>query len=484
MTTARRHSNLIAVAAAMALLPTASMASSHREAPLIGGLPRFDGTDFYMFRSYEPGRWGFVTMIANYVPLQDSYGGPNFFPLEANAVYDINIDNTGSALPNMTFRFRPQKVIKGATLNVGGKDVPVALAQIGQIPDSTTPAPVQNVVETYTLSLVTYAHGRATETPIGNASAGGKVFGKPFDNAGNKTIPDYPSYASKFIYGISIPGCSTPGRVFVGQRSESFYANLGETFDLLNYRNPVGEEFAGSARNDLAYKSITSLAIEVPIACLTAGDDPVIGAWTTSSAIVESDSGGSSLQQVSRLGNPLVNELVIGLPDKDKFNASVPANDGQFLTYVTNPTLPAIIESLLGTKAPTAFPRTDLVSLFLTGLTGLNAPAELRAPGEEMRLNTSTAPTPRNGQNRLGVIGGDVAGYPNGRRPGDDVVDISLRVVMGKLFTGATALFGQPSDAPSGELEFTDGAIGSAVEFGKYFPYLNNPISPSPQEQP
>ena len=472
--------NLFAVATAAALLPTLTMASSHREAPLIGGTPRLDGTDFYMFRSYEANRSAFVTMIANYVPLQDPYGGPNFFPLDTNAVYDIHVDNTGSAKPNMTFRFRAQKVNKGLSVTVGGKSVPVALTELGPIPNSNTPPATQNVVETYTMSLVTYANGQATETPVINADTGGTVFPKPVDNVGNKTIPDYPGYAAKFIYNIRIPGCATAGRVFVGQRREGFFVSLGETFDLINNANPVGEQFANSRLNDLADKNITSLAVEAPIACLTAGNDPVIGAWTTSSSVTKNGAGITTLLQVSRLGNPLVNEVVIGLADKDKFNASQPINDPQFLTYVTNPTLPAIIELLFGTPAPTLFPRSDLVAVFLTGLSGVNAPANLTAPGEEMRLNTSTAPLPKGGQNRLGVIGGDGAGYPNGRRPGDDVVDISLRVVMGRLLVNPP-LFGTPGQAVSGNLDFTDGAYGDSTFFDASFPYLRNPLPASPQ---
>ena len=168
---------------------------------------------------------------------------------------------------------------------------------------------------------------------------------------------------------------------------------------------------------------------------------------------------GSQFGQKSRLGMPLVNELVIGLKDKDKFNASDPKDDAQFLAYVTNPSLPAILQTLFssaGVQAPTLFPRIDLVATFLTGISGINQPASVK-PAEMLRLNTSTPVTPAAQQNRLGVIGGDAAGFPNGRRPGDDVVDITLRVAMGRLIT--LGLFGNPAQAPSGGLDFTDGAI-------------------------
>jgi len=463
------------VAVTLGLTP-AAFASSHREAPLITQFPKLDSTDVYLFRSYEHGRSDFVTMIANYQPFQEPYGGPNYYTMDPNAVYDINVDNKGTGRPAMTFRFRFNNKNNGLSLNIGGKQVPVALTELGQI---TSPVPpTQNVVETYTISLVTYTEGRAVETPITNAATGGTVFDKPVDNIGNKTIPDYPGYANQFIYAVNIPGCGTPGRAFVGQRKESFVINLGETFDLVNYANPVGEQYANTTANSIGGKNISSLELEVPIACLVQEADPVIGAWTTASLAVKVGKD-SVMQQLSRLGNPLVNELVIGLPDKDKFGASVPANDKQFLTYVTNPTIPTLIEALFGTKAPTAFPRQDLVAVYLTGITGLNAPANLVAAGEEMRLNTTIAPAAKGTQNRLGVIGGDNAGYPNGRRPGDDVVDITLRVAMGRLYT--LGLFGSPSDAPSGSLDFTDGAYVDSNAFGNAFPYLNTPIPGSPQ---
>jgi hypothetical protein len=455
----------------------AAFAASHREAPLITETPKLDGTDLYLFRSYESGRSSFVTAIANYQGLQDPFGGPNYFTMDPDAVYDINIDNQGTGSPSIAFRFRFSLVDNALALTIGGKSVPVALTELGQI---STPVPAtQNVVETFTLSLVTYRNGSVTETPITNAATGDTVFSKPVDNIGNKTIPDYAEYASQFIYNISIPGCATPGRAFAGQRKESFVVNLGETFDLVNYANPVGEQFSNTTANSIGDKNITSLALELPIACVVRAADPVIGAWTTSASVEKRDRDDITLRQASRLGNPLVNELVIGLPDKDKFNASLPANDAQFANYVTNPTFPAIVQTLFATPAPTAFPRQDLVAVFLTGLPGLNQPARVIHPSEELRLNTSTPMVTAARQNRLGVIGGDNAGYPNGRRPGDDVVDITLRVAMGRLYT--LGLFGSPSNAPSGGLDFTDGACVTAKQFDTAFPYLTTPIPGSPQ---
>jgi hypothetical protein len=452
-------------------------ASSHREAPMIAGMPKLDATDFYMFRAYEPGHSANVVMIADYIPLQDPYGGPNFFYLDHTGYYDINIDSKGAGVPDKTFRFRFSDVENNLTLPVGGMNVPIPLINAG--PVTATDKSAVNRSEKFTVSLVTYdSSGKATETPLANPS-GRTIFNKPLDDIGMKSIADYGAYAAAFQYQLNIPGCTGHAVVYVGQRKDPFVANLGETFDLVNYANPVGEQFANTTRDDLALKNVTSLILEVPASCLVNGTDPVIGGYTTATMGTTSKSGKVTYTQVSRLGNPLVNELVIGLPDKDKFNGSTPKNDGQFAQYVTNPTVPALIQALFNTPAPTAFPRTDLEAVFLTGIAGVNQPAKPPVASEEMRLNTSIPITPYGSQNRLGVIAGDNAGYPNGRRPGDDVVDITLRVAMGRLYT--LGLFGVPSDAPSGALDFTDGAYVDDTHFLNAFPYVNLPIPGSPQ---
>jgi hypothetical protein len=459
-------------------------ASSHREAPLITTMPKVDGTDFYMFRSYQPGRGGFVTIVANYEPLQDPFGGPNYFELDPNAVYDINIDNVGDAKPHLIFRFQFTNTLQNLTVPVGGQKVKVPLVNIGQITAGSS-NPGLNVIQTYTASLIR----GSVPAPIKNATTGSTTFTKPLDNVGMKSLPNYVAYANQYIFSINIPGCKTStGRMFVGQRKDPFVVNLGDTFDLLNYKNPVGNP-AGDV-DSLFDKNVTSIILEVPIACLvTSPSQPIIGGWTTASLpqtqILPGPNEPShsvesfgSLVQVSRLGMPLVNELVIGLADKDKFNGSQPQNDTQFLKYVTNPTLPTLIQTLYPTfPAPTLFPRSDLVATFLTGISHLNQPAGV-TPAEELRLNTSIAATPFGSQNRLGVIAGDNAGYPNGRRPGDDVVDISLQVVMGRLI--ALGLFGKPSQAPSGKAPFTDQAYVDDTHFDSSFPYIKAPLPGSP----
>src|SRR5581483_8421813 len=266
----------IIVVLAAAAAPLFSLASSHREAPAIAGMPRVDGTDLYLFRSYEPGRQSFVTLIANYIPLQDAYGGPNFFQLDPRAVYSIVINSDGDAKPDIAFEFRFTNIAKNLTVPAGGANVAVPLINIGPI---DTSGKTLNVRESYTVTVVRFA-GSGSRHLAENVTLGGTRFMKPVDNIGHKSIPDYATYASHFIYDIRIPGCASPGRVFVGQRKEGFVVNLGEIFDLVN-TNPVGPRDAEP--NILADKNITSLALEVPIACLTNGKDPVIGAWTTAS---------------------------------------------------------------------------------------------------------------------------------------------------------------------------------------------------------
>jgi Domain of unknown function (DUF4331) len=446
-------------------------ASSHREAPLITSTPKLDGTDFYMFRSYEAGRDGYVTIVANYLPLQDPYGGPNYFELDSNGIYEIHIDNDGDAVDDITFQFKFTNTRENLAVNVGGVSVPIPLVQLGTVGVGGNPSDTGNlnVHESYTIAVD--HHGHRQNGFMANASTRATVFKKPVDNIGFKTLPDYAAYAAAHVYNIQIPGCGGTGRVFVGQRKDPFVVNLGETFDLINIANPIGEAYNNAGRDDVADKNVTSIVLEVPISCLVA-KDPVIAAWTSASSPNDST-------QVSRLGMPLVNELVIGLPDKDKFNASQPRNDSQFLKYVTNPSFPTIVQVVFGgaVTAPTLFPRSDLVATFLTGISGINQPANVR-PAEMLRLNTNTPVTPAGSQNRLGVIGGDNAGFPNGRRPGDDIVDVTLRVAMGRLIY--LGLFGTPAQAPSGNLDFTDGAYVDATFFDDTFPYLKTPLAGSP----
>ena len=465
-----------------ALLPICAGASSHREAPAIAGMPQVDGTDFYLFRSYESGRSGFVTLIANYLPAQDPGGGPNFYNLSTDAIYSIHVDNNGDSKDDMRFDFKFSNTIKDLKVPANGKNVAIPLINDGAIDWQGANA---NVTQSYTVDVSRSGWGKAEAK---NASKGGETFQKPVDNIGNKSIPDYAAYAAHFVWDITIPDCSTPGRVFVGQRKEGFVVNLAEVFDLVNL-NPAGPR--DGETNTLSGKNVTSIALEVPISCLTSRHDPVIGGYTTASYSL---GGKGPMVQVSRVGAPLVNELVIGLPDKDKFNGSSPSQDAQFLDYVTNPTLPVLLHALFGPAAlvPES-PRNDLVAAFLTGVKGLNQPVK-PTPAEMIRLNTKTPVTPSATQNDLGVLGGDLAGFPNGRRPYDDVVDIELRVAEGAL-CGAIGDCGSQKADPNNGAPYTDesrsagpdaqnltlsGKIKATDTYLDVFPYLNTPIPGSP----
>jgi len=316
-----------------------------------------------------------------------------------------------------------------------------------------------------------------------------------------------------------VPGCGDSGRVFVGQRDESFVVNLGQVFDLINLVPIDGDSMPGSGdgkgfpggitqdpANDIINDAnITTFALELPASCLTGNGNGVIGGWTSASlrqarilnprpTFKKPEVDGGPFTQVSRLSMPLVNELAIGIPDKDRFSASEPKDDGQFLSYVTNPTLPALIDLLfrdavnttLGANipnlAPSNFPRNDLVAAFLTGFPGVNQ-LKTVTPSEMTRLDTKFAATPAAQQSPFGVAGGDRAGFPNGRRPGDDVVDLALRVVMGRLchpipFNGQQTdlKLCTPANAPVGTAALTDGAPISAADFDTKFPYLRTPI--------
>ncbi len=507
------------LALAATALAASAFASSHREAPAIAQNPSVDGTDFYMFRSYGDARplsgaGGFVTLLANYNPLQDAYGGPNYFALNPTALYEIHIDNTADAKEDITFQFRFTNTFAGTAIPTGdGKVLPIPLINL---PPNSAGQPTLNRSETYTVGIVRGLRRSGPPQPLTLLSDRSvTTFTKPVDNIGTKSIPDYPTYANQYIYSVNIPGCDVPAKLFVGQRKEGFAVNLGEVFDLVNL-NPLNSNrnAKGSATAD---KNITTLAMEIAASCLTKdSNSPVIGAWTTASQrqsrvlnVLPSGTKGSARAQargasveggawtqVSRLGSPLVNELVIGLTDKDRFNASEPKDDPQFIDYVTNPTLPVLLNALFGNAAkvpPT--PRNDLVAAFLTGVNGVNggntgATSSLIAPGEMLRLNTALPATAKGSQANVGAAlcftnagaldtanpGCDPAGFPNGRRPGDDVTDIELSVVEGFLLGP-----NNPNKGPDGKYQvYTDEALVSDADFDNSFPYLKAPRPGSP----
>ena len=534
------HLTLTALAVSAVCAAGLSMASSHREAPGITASPKVDATDFYMFRSYEGisaagtgGRSDYVTLIANYQPLQAPYGGPNYFQMDPNALYEIHLDNNGDAKEDITFQFRFANKLNNVTLPIGAgtaqKSVSIPLIQAGPVANLNDAN--LNLNESYSVNIVRGDRRTGASSAVAKA-AGGTSFEKPVDYIGVKTLGNaaaYASYAGKHIHEIKIPGCPAgkdTGKVFVGQRQEGFAVNLGPIFDLVNATLPQITNpslINAFAANSIQNANITSIALEVHKDCLTAGTETVIGGWTTASlrqAQLVSGAPASGHQttvksggawaQVSRLGQPLVNEVVIGLKDKDKFNSSKPSGDGQFLDYVTNPTLPALLGLVLTNNtaglAPTNIPRTDLATVFLTGITGVNKPATVTA-SEMLRLNTAISPVQFADQNRLGVagevlrVGGtanlaqakDLAGFPNGRRPKDDVVDIALVAMLGGLcvingdndslklnsIPGVAGVTSQcrASSVPTGAVsaQVHDGVDQAVVPFLTTFPYLNTP---------
>lgn len=508
-----------------------SEASSHREAPNISRFPTLDSTDFYAFNSYEEGRGDYVTFIANYIPLQDAYGGPNYFAMDPDATYSIHIDNDGDAIEDITFAFNFTSMLpndnQGVQLTVGPegnqRTVSVPLKNVGGVSADNESA--VNFSEAYTLNMISGPQRTGDVTTLNNSISNTSSFGKPLDYIGNKTfssMSDYQAYANKFIYQVSIPDCDGMAQVFVGQRKDPFVVNLGKTFDLVNYVPVEGDSAPGagdgggfpggitqsSDNDDLGDKNVTSIAIEVPKSCIIGDGNGVVGSWTTASlpqarvlnpnaSFANNAVNGGALTQVSRLGSPLVNELVIGIKDKDTFSTAHPKDDGQFLDYVSHPSLPELLNILfkdavnttlgaeIPTLAPTNFPRTDLITAFLTGFPGVNQQATV-TPSEMLRLNTGIAATAQADQSAFGVAGNDLAGFPNGRRPGDDVVDIALRVVMGRLcypipVGGVDTDLGlcAPENASVGTVPFTDGAPIDATMMDATFPYLATPIAGS-----
>ena len=518
------HHSLILGAVVTLLAGSVALASSHREAPYITQNPKVDATDFYLFNSYEPGREDYITLIANYIPLQDSYGGPNYFTMDQNAAYEIHVDNNGDAIEDLTFRFTFDNAIanegEGVAFAIGDQMVAVPLKAVGPI--SETDKSAANFSETYNLTVIEGDRRTGSSNAATDGASGETTLAKPLDYIGTKTMgsaEDYTRYVTSLTnsgsvyHNVELASCgeATAARVFVGQRKESFAVNLGRTFDLINF-DPIN--IADDIANDvLADKNVTTIALEIHKSCLTGTGNGVIGAWTTASKpqiTVLNPTGtfetpevtGGAWTQVSRLGNPLVNELVIGLKDKNLFNSSEPKDDGQFAAYVTNPTLPAIINAVFNANgelsgdsiAPVNLPRGDLVAAFLTGVAGVTQMSTVTA-SEMLRLNTGIAATARDAQSNLGVAAGDLAGFPNGRRPGDDVVDLALRAVMGAFCHGIAAdlnadgnvdeqdnllLCGETAEesraaAPVGTVPFKDGAPQNAGQFMNAFPYLNAP---------
>ena len=409
----------LAAAAEFAALP--ALASSHREAPAISQDPPADNTDTYMFRS--PDNPNTITLVANYYPYEGPAGGPNFYRFGDNVLYEFHIDNNGDARDEITYQFR----FKTAILNPN-----TFLYNTGPLTSLNS----QNWTLRQSYSVVRLQHDERTGLAAGLQT--------PPSNVGTHSIPDYSTLRQAAIYTIN-GGI----KVFAGQRADPFFADVGSIFDLLTIRGGIPAGFSSGGKNTFAGQNVQTIALQVPIAQLTAchcipgsHDDPVIGFWASASrsgiSVAGDNTQGDDTNwvQVSRLGLPLINEVVIPMSLKDKFNASKPVNDvANFAGPVVNPELANLLHALYGLPIPPT-PRTDLVEVLLKGVPGLNRPQGAVVPADMLRLNVTTPLCGTGGApacNMLGVIGGDLQGFPNGRRLTDDVVDVSERVVAGVL---------------------------------------------------
>ena len=454
--------------------------SSHREAPEIAKDPAADSTDVYAFAS--PDQRGTVTLIANYVPLQEPAGGPNFYEFGDDVRYEIHIDNNGDGEPDVTYRFQFQTQLRNPD---------TFLYNTGPI--LSLDSPNWNRRQFYTVTRV----AGGVSQPMGSGLA------CPPCNIGPLSTPRYATLAASAVH--SLPGGV---RVFAGQRAEGFYVDLGSIFDLANLRpfqqlhNQFGMNvFTGPAPgvNAANHLNVHSIAIQVPTSDLVRGGasgeaDPrsVIGVWTTASRqrvrLWDADNGenldSGPFRQVSRLGNPLINEVVIALGDKDRWNTLPPAGDKQFAHYYAHPELAGLLPVLY----PGVFPnlaalvksgqtRADLEAILLTGIPAGIVPGFQNSTGplqaDMLRLNTAIKPAAN--PNILGVIGGDLAGFPNGRRVFDDVVTIELRAIAGLTVPLVDKTF--TPDKAAGQV--TDGLGPSSVSapYLSQFPYLGVPYS-------
>ena len=435
-------------AAALALaIPVAALASSHSEAPGTSRDRLIDDTDLYAFVS--PDAPSTVTIVGNWVPLLEPNAGPNFYGFDDHAAYYMNVDNVGDNHDHIRYEYRfTTHVRNGNTF----------LYNTGPVHSVNDPA--LNVYQTYTVTR--YDDG--VPTVLGTDLTVAPAF------VGPTSMPDYDALAAEAIHTLS-----DGSRVFVGPRDDPFFVDLGAVFDLLTIRRLPGDR--GRGRDGVAGYNVMTIALQVPKTRLTRdGQAPgagnaILGLYDSAERPATRTLNGDGTistsgadVQVSRLGNPLVNELVIPLAMKDRFNASDPLQDGQFLSFVTHSEVAGLFHALYGIATPPD-PRNDLVAVFLTGVPGLNQPANVVA-GERLRLNMAIPPAAA--PQRLGVLAGDLAGFPNGRRLADDVVDIAERVVAGVLVPGFDV-------APNNRLG--DGVDFNDRPYLPAFPYVAPPWS-------
>jgi hypothetical protein len=463
--------------------PEAANAASHREAPLISLDPSADITDFFMFRSYEPGKSDKVVLIMDVQPGEEPSSGPNYYNFDPTVQYSFGIDNNLDGRRDITIDFKFENEIRGVVNALG-----LPLSYVGNVPPATGGVipPITKLDGPGSEGL-----GLRQEYEV-RISQGGRHFGRRGtkigddlfavpSNVGPRTMPNYPALAAQGVYDLG-DGI----KVFAGQRQDPFYIDLGAVFDTLNFRRMVPLLSDAEDANDnlnpfgvdmLSGFNVHTIAIELPISMLTLdgkGADstqPVLGGYAyTSRPNVTIRTGlhfGSRFVQVQRLANPLINEVIIGTKDKDEWNSVPPQQEGQFLDYYLNPRLALALELIFGAPAAKNG-RTDLVNALLK-----YSPTDPNY-SELLRLNVGVPPQPLASQKRLTVLAGDTAGWPNGRRPRDDVTDVAVRLVGGPTYIAIKAGDGVNVD---------DAALTTA------FPFLANPAdgrnrAPTPHQNP
>ncbi|MFY9265583.1 MAG: DUF4331 domain-containing protein [Solirubrobacterales bacterium] len=440
---------MVAAVIALAVAVPLSIGSSHREAPLSSIDPTGDNTDVYAFTAEDA--QDALTIVANWVPFEDPAGGPNFYRFDDRARYYLNVDNTGDGKADIRYLFKFKTEVRNPDSFL------YALPGVSSIAD-----PKLNIVQTYSITRETFKNGKRK----GSKRLANGLPTAP-NNVGPKSIPNYDQVA-----GEAIQSTSGGVKVFAGQREDPFFVDLGSTFDAINFRPGTGTGNQGGGRDDLAGYGVHSIVLQVPEAQVTKDRKPVksqsagnavVGVWSSTErrrlqVTDSSRSGHGKWVQVSRLGNPLVNEVIIPLGRKDQFNRTTPDRDAQLYgKFVVKPELAAVMNALFNINAPES-DRTDIVQAVLQGLPGLNQQVPGANPPAVDTLKINLATPPAATPNPLGVIGGDNAGYPNGRRLFDDVVDIDLRVVAGVLKGNAVPL--------------GDGVNENDKPFPATFPYL------------
>jgi Domain of unknown function (DUF4331) len=436
---------------AFALAASISMGASHREAPLTSLDPSGDNTDTYAFTAKDAP--GALTIAANWIPFEDPAGGPNFYRFDDNARYYTNIDNTGDGKPDIRYRFTFKTNTKNKESFLYGLG-----GEVRKLDDENL-----NLTQTYTVVREELRDGGLVSSKVV-----GRNLLTPPNNVGPKTTPDYADTAAAAVHTLK-----GGGKVFAGQRDDPFFISLGRVFDTVNLTGAgLGNE--GGGVDDLAGYSVHSTVVQLPEAQVTRDGKPaegpnapnaVVGVWSTTerpNLNVATGEIAGEYQQVSRLGNPLVNEVVIPMGQKDRFNRTTPDQDAKnYGKYVIEPELARVLNALFpDVKAPEKN-RTDIVQAVLQGVPGLNAFPGKAGKNATDTIKVNLAIPPTSSPNRLGVLAKDNQGYPNGRRLEDDVTDISLQVVAGAL---------KGNEVPLG-----DGVNENDVPFKAAFPYLADP---------